>query len=469
MGILITVCVLVGFMAFTEADLCHKCICDNEHLDCSFIALEDHFNDSDWAGSTHTIISFDHNNIIHLKAFPKLPVTKLSITHNMIVKIDPACFKELENLTELDLGHNHLTSEQLVPAVFQGHYAPETYEPLRNLRVLKLSANALHTLDADLFEHMPQLEHLSLDSNPLRIIDRQTMVALTSISFLKELDLSSTSLKEFPPHLLHTPRFLEVLNLSSNLFTSPPESLEDSHFLKQLHIDENPIVNISKFPNLPYLEVLSMSWMPDLVEIGPEAMNDLVSLQEFYCSHNPKLEKINATAFSKSAVSSPGGQTWPPIKKITLNNNNLGFLDFELLGHWDRLDTVDIQNNPWVCECHNQWLVSTLVPMMEKLNSTQHMVAGIVCHWPEQMRGQSVAELDHRSYHMRCLDAYDHHPEKDGTLLIGILIGVILAVPLTALVFISYRRHLRTTAAQYHRAFYKRGDSLHEFVANPNP
>lgn len=91
------------------------------------------------------------------------------------------------------------------------------------------------------------------------------------------------------------------------------------------------------------------------------------------------------------------------------------------------------------------------------------------CHLPEAMRGQSIVELDHRSYHMRCLDIYGHHPENDATLLIGILIGVILAIPLTFLVFLSYRKHLHTTAAQYHRAFYKRGDSLHEFITSPTP
>lgn len=66
----------------------------------------------------------------------------------------------------------------------QGHYAPEAYEPLRSLRVLKLGSNALHTLDSDLFEHTPNLAYLSLDSNLLRIIDHQTLIALTSINYL---------------------------------------------------------------------------------------------------------------------------------------------------------------------------------------------------------------------------------------------------------------------------------------------
>jgi len=447
-----------------RADLCQKCICNGDVMNCNYLSLENHFDNSEWNETSQKVVLLDHNNIIHLKPFPSLPLTKLSLSHNQIVRIDPACFKELENLTELDLSHNLLTSEQLTPDIFQGHYAPEFYEPLRNLRVLNLGSNALHSLDADLFEHMPRLEVLILASNPLRIIDRPTMSALTSIDYLKILDLTSTSLRTFPEHLLHTPRFLEVLNLSSNLFATVPQALEDSHTLKKLYLDENPITEIMSFPQLPYLEVLSVSWMPNLSRIGPGALSSLVSLRELYCSHNPLLSNISGSALSQPAV---GGQTWPPIRKIALNNNKLGYLDYELVGHWDQVEVANLQNNPWVCECHNQWLVSSLLPLLERLNNTDSNTAGVVCHEPEAMRGQSLLQLDHRTYHMRCLDLYDHHPERDGSFLVGTLIGVIFAVPLTILVYVTYRRHLSTTAARYHRAFYKTQGDTHEFVNNP--
>lgn len=119
MEVLRTFCVFLAFASPSVADLCSKCACKNELLDCSFLSLEHHFSDDEWNGTKQTFVSFNDNNIIHLKAFPKLPITKLSLTHNKIVKIDPACFKELQNITELDLSHNQLTSEQLTPSVFQ--------------------------------------------------------------------------------------------------------------------------------------------------------------------------------------------------------------------------------------------------------------------------------------------------------------------------------------------------------------
>ena len=69
--------------------------------------------------------------------------------------------------------------------LMQGHYAPDHYEPLQNMRVLRLGSNALHTLNPDFFEHLPNLEEVYLDSNPFKVIDRNTHSAITSVPLLK--------------------------------------------------------------------------------------------------------------------------------------------------------------------------------------------------------------------------------------------------------------------------------------------
>jgi hypothetical protein len=33
---------------------------------------------------------------------------------------------------------------------------------------------------------------------------------------------------------------------------------------------------------------------------------------------------------------------------------------------------------------------------------------------PEEMRGKNLHDLEVRDYHMRCLDAAENHPERDG-------------------------------------------------------
>ncbi|CAG2054022.1 unnamed protein product, partial [Timema podura] len=61
---------------------------------------------------------------------------------------------------------------------------------------------------------------------------------------------------------------------------------------------------------------------------------------------------------------------------IWLNNNELEYLDSHLVARWDKLEILDIQVNPWMCDCENQWMVSTLVKVIE--NKTPDLARGIM-------------------------------------------------------------------------------------------
>ena len=52
--------------------------------------------------------------------------------------------------------------------------------------------------------------------------------------------------------------------------------------------------------------------------------------------------------------------------QLSLAYNQLGSLETHLLGHWDTLEYFDIAGNAWVCDCENQWMVSSLLPTVEK-------------------------------------------------------------------------------------------------------
>ena len=54
--------------------------------------------------------------------------------------------------------------------------------------------------------------------------------------------------------------------------------------------------------------------------------------------------------------------------QLYLSHNKLGYLNSHLLAHWDKLEVLDLQNNPWICDCWNQWIVSDLIPVMVKAN-----------------------------------------------------------------------------------------------------
>jgi hypothetical protein len=61
----------------------------------------------------------------------------------------------------------------------------DEYQSLAKLHTLKLSYNSLHTLKSDLFDHTPNLKILALDSNPFRVLDDVTVMAIASLTYLE--------------------------------------------------------------------------------------------------------------------------------------------------------------------------------------------------------------------------------------------------------------------------------------------
>ncbi|XP_053687687.1 leucine-rich repeat neuronal protein 3-like [Sabethes cyaneus] len=449
-------------------ELCSPCNCDaaKKTFDCSSAKLNKLFNMSEWltlneSGVATDIMLLSRNGLSSVPAFPQLDVKILDLSHNNISTIAKKAFITLTNLEVLDLSYNMLTSKSLIPEIFEGVYNPDEYLPLEKLRVLRLGNNQLHSLDQDLFEHMPNLEELSLESNVFKVIDRLTETAIASVKTLRSLDLSYMELVDIPEYIFNAPQGLEYLNLTGNLLTTIPEALNYALHLKWLSLDENPIDNIQGdhvFPSLVTLEYLSLSYITPLKVIGRGAFSKLENLKEIHICNNPEFSFFHAEAFVRSDPDDPARKTWPRVKKLYLHNNNLTTLDSQTLARWDDMDVVDIRVNPWDCDCHNQWLVETLLPLIEK--TTPEIMNNVVCATPKQMAGLSMVELEHKHSQMRCADKFGNNPQNDGALLIGLLVGLLAGIPLTAAVIMIYKRGcfglVRRGPADFSRAFYSR-------------
>ena len=80
------------------------------------------------------------------------------------------------------------------------------------------------------------------------------------------------------------------------------------------------------------------------------------------------------------------------------------------------------------------------------------------CSAPPELQNRTLASL--AGQQLRCLDAYGARPERDAAVLVGMLLGVLLAVPTVLALFILWRRGFIFCGSQgpasFSRAFYRR-------------
>lgn len=446
-----------------DISLCKKCRCGEGVVDCNGLELTRQFNGSEWTTDMQiTEVKFDNNSLVYVRKFPTLTLTRLSFRHNKIIKIEDAAFKNLTNLTELDLSYNSLTYDNLKESVFKGNFLPDEYQPLHSLHILNLGSNALHTLHPDVFEHTPNIKVLILESNPIKFISSEMVTAMGNLPVLEVLDLSYAELTDLPENMLHTRKSIKYLNLTGNEMVKVPDALKHGKALEVLHLSENPIavIDANSFEEeLPNLRELHMSNMPELTYITAGALSKLTSLQELYLGHNNHLTSIHSKALS--SLGDNGVMHWPPIVRLDLGHNNLPRVEKDLLENWRVLKYLNLEGNPWMCDCESQWMVTGLLPQVQKLLYND----SLKCVEPEEMRGRKLVDLEVRNYHMRCLDADGNHPEKDAKLLVGMLVGVLIAIPLTLAALFLFRKtrfgasFFSRGPADYSRAFYSRADT----------
>ncbi|XP_017004081.2 leucine-rich repeat neuronal protein 1 [Drosophila takahashii] len=420
-----------------DSKLCKKCNCDFDDflLDCSE-KVEEWLSAEEWEDLTNGDVVFktiklEHNNITTVPILPTYGVENLYLANNLIDSIAEGAFQNLTELTTLDLSHNKLTSKVLVPDVFKGPYTQNDFSALENLKTLNLGYNDLHTLDADLFEHIPHIEELVLCSNAFHVIDRLSETAISGLASLKTLDVSYMEIDDLPETILHGPRDLETLIAAGNLFHQLPKALNRATNLTSLVLNQNPIdslVEDNVFPPLTKLTHLSMTYMTKLFKIGPGAFSELQSLTELILSDNELLNEIDEEALSKNVT---GGEylDYPPLEKLYLSNCNITTLPRKLLVRWDKLKALDLRYNPWNCDDSNDYLINVLI---EQINRTTTVLAkNVQCATPTTLKDVELVRVANE--HMMS--------SSTGSLIwIGLLVVLLIAVPTLAGAYVMKRR-----------------------------
>ncbi|XP_075988800.1 toll-like receptor 3 [Anticarsia gemmatalis] len=450
-----------------ESGICRVCSCKENKVDCFDQSLTKFFSKQEWAdlkAFNPKEVDLSENMFTNITVIAELSIEVLNLSRCGIEMIESASFKDLQQMRVLDLSYNKLTKEKLSPHAFEGRFAPEEYEPLAAMRILNLAHNDLHSLNADLFEHLAELEELDLSGNPLTTIDYPTLIAISSLPLLKILRMRSCELDAIPEKFLHIPRYLERLDLSDNKLTAVPQELDETKNLVYLNLNQNKIVELDMdsedypgFPRLRKLEELHMCNMPSLKRIGAGALAGLENLQRLHMSFNPSLSYVDPKALAKPDEIGEN-YDWPMVKELYLHSNNLSEVDSRLLSRWDLLEKVDVSDNPYLCDCSTQWMVDILTVTVENRGGNSSLM---ICQEPIEMRGYTMKHLHDIHRTMRCVDKYGNRPERDGAILLGLLIGVLLAVPLMLGLMLMWRHGyfawlgLRGPV-DTSRAFYKR-------------
>ncbi|KAL3887312.1 hypothetical protein ACJMK2_027254 [Sinanodonta woodiana] len=278
-------------------------------------------------------------NIIEISPSPSI----LDFSYNSISKVNLQGFGDNVTLhiAALNISHNKITDIH-----------NEAFRLFSNLKLLDLSSNFIQgkTVGNMAFWNLLGIEVLNLEYNPLRYIVRDTFT-FTEMESLRYLDLSHCEIEEMEIGAINLPKLVH-LDLSWNKLRTVEKSLEMMVSLKKLDLSHNLFTEISDFPNLPRLAMLNLD------------------------SNNIHNIDIRTSVY----------QNMDNLQVLSLRNNNLKSLRQDAIP-WDldTLLTVDLGNNPVICDCDLKWITTN--PFVRARNVTMS------CSEPKLLRGRDPLEL----------------------------------------------------------------------------
>ena len=348
----------------------------------------------------HTL-SFEENGLtnIHTGDFFGLKVDRLLLGNNSLTQLDLLSFWGLEyHLISLDLSFNQLS-----------RILTDALRLLRNLRSLNVVGNKINNLYNNDFLYLTKLEVLSLDKNPLTVIEDDAFMGTNLLLLTADSVNLTLGLLGIPAKDLQNLRGLSVAgnrlrHLNDGWFYAFPS-------LTSLNLDDNDIRELSAdaFNGLEStLRTLELNHNK-LKKIPREALQNLEKLESLELHHN-NIKKIYARSFNNSKnlvtlnlrhnaisdISPFAFEDMPNLEEIDLRNNELITLDehtFFFPG--SRVQEVWLAENKWLCNCLLHWIRKEYKKRTSKAAAFVDLDQ-VRCQRPEYLYGRPLVRVPKR-------------------------------------------------------------------------
>ncbi|VDN05186.1 unnamed protein product [Thelazia callipaeda] len=396
----------------------------------------------------------------------------LRLRNNIIKRIEPFMFKDLDYLQLLDLGSNKITSivsgelsllkdlETLVLSDNQISVIEDgAFGTLSNLKTLNLANNKLTNISVETFHGLNSLEALNLQSNNIMFVDWNAFAQLKDLKYLnignnhisrvdlrglkslEKLFLNNNNIHSMKRVTLHDLRNLHSLNLDRNSITEIHDgdlhSLDESVRLSTLSIAANKIRKIEARALDPVHQITTLSLQNNQLyslSISDGAaeisfLKPLKKLIRLYLSNNnlmrvgehdfSALNSLKVLALDHNQIEEIHGKALRglPLKRFYLNRNRLYHLPKRLLEDQNisLLNVVDLSDNLWQCVCGEEW----------------------ISHWLSLIGDRNVADGN-----MGCIEseicASKRTKEEEHSVWITVVASIIAVISLFILIAIAF-------------------------------
>ncbi|XP_053604675.1 leucine-rich repeats and immunoglobulin-like domains protein 2 [Plodia interpunctella] len=342
---------------------------------------------------------------------------ELYLSNNVISIIEIKSL-QLPELKLLDLSNNNLESID-----------KEAFAYLIKLEALNLANNRFASFSNLGFHHLKNLNEIILDYNDLgrsllehNIFDRSSSGLTTRV---RNISIRSINLDHVPENFFAETYDVRSLVVAGNHLKEIPELPST---LEYLDLSDNPIEEISEvdFADVPGLRELRLNnlWISKVPGFTFSPLRGLVTLE---LERNKNLTVFSKWAFGLEALEDAADFT---LESLSFSGSRLSRLDEDLIVPFSQLIHLDLQGNPWVCDCDITWVKS--------LQIAEKDYDHLRCAEPRALFNARIFDL--RNKYFRC-EARRH--------LVGLQIAIVTfcitstAIVLWLFVFLPRKNYLK--------------------------